>query len=114
MVFNDLINVRWARYLNVVPGLLNIETIEVFDHAELVEKIYHVILDLLFYFEAEIHGFSADNKVVHLTEDYYEAMDFMVLEIETWFVRSVLESHLGEEDAVDVLVPESGGFGVSL
>ena len=71
-------------------------------------------MDLLFYFQAEVHGFSADNKVVDLPEDYYEATDSMVLEIETWFVRSVLESHLSEEDAVDVLVPESGGFGVSL
>jgi hypothetical protein len=65
-------------------------------------------LNLLFYFE------SADNNVIYLTEDYYEAMNFMVLERETWFVRSVLASHLGEKDAVDVLVPESGGLGVSL
>ena len=71
-------------------------------------------MDLLFDFEAEIHGFSTDNEVIDLTEDYYEAMGFIVLEMEAWLARSVLESHLGEKDAVDVLVPESGGFGVSL
>jgi hypothetical protein len=60
------------------------------------------------------NGFSADNEIVNLSEDYYEAVYFMVLEVQTGFVRSVLEAQLVKEDAVDVLVPESGGFRVSL
>ncbi len=51
---------------------------------------------------------------VNLLEDYYEAVYFVVLEVQTEYVRSVLEAQLVKEDAVDVLVPESGGFGVSL
>jgi hypothetical protein len=51
---------------------------------------------------------------VNLLEDYYEAVYFVVLEVQTEYVRSVLEAQLVKEDAVDVLVPDSGGFRVSL
>ena len=46
--------------------LLDVESIEAFDDAEFVERVDHVVLDLLFDLEAELHRFSVNDEVVHL------------------------------------------------
>jgi hypothetical protein len=62
-----LVDVGLARYLNVVSCLLDAESVEAFDDTKFIQGIDHVVLDLLFDIETELHGFGSNDEVVDLS-----------------------------------------------
>ena len=64
-----------------------------------------MLLYLLTYVLGYCYRWSADQKIIDLSEKDDEAMRRVVLEIEAGFVCGVIEAKLFGEDGVNVLVP---------
>jgi hypothetical protein len=62
-----LVGVGLARYPNVLPCLLDVQSVEAFDDTKFIQGIDHVVLDLLFDIEIELHGFGSNDEVVNLS-----------------------------------------------
>ena len=113
MTRENLTQVGSGTEFDIVPGLLNINTIVMYDQTLAFEILVKVGVDGVADFEVGGLIGNAKGEVINLTKKK-DTLSVNRAMVDAWLMGSRGETHFVEEDIVDVSFPKAWGLGMAL